>query len=110
MANFTLDGRGGGSVGPMPTVERIISEPSRRVTVNRMPARRVIEAMSRFLSALMIVSVSSGAPAQQRQGFEAASVKRHLGLGGGFLGRQPGGRFTADGVSLRDLIVFAYGV
>ena len=59
----------------------------------------------------MIVSVSSAAAAaQQSASFEAASVKRHVGPGGGFLGRQPGGRFTADGVSLRDLIVFAYDV
>ena len=42
--------------------------------------------------------------------FDAASVKRRVEPGGGFMGRQPGGRFTAQGVSLQDLIVFAYHV
>jgi uncharacterized protein (TIGR03435 family) len=51
------------------------------------------------------VTVSSQIPA-----FDAASVKRRVEPGGGFVGRQPGGRITAQGVSLQDLIVFAYGI
>ena len=46
----------------------------------------------------------------QSPAFEAASVKRRTEPGGGFMGRQPGGRFTAQGVSLQDLIVFAYEI
>ena len=42
--------------------------------------------------------------------FEAASVKRRTEPGGGYMRREPGGRFTAQGVSLQDLIVFAYNV
>lgn len=41
--------------------------------------------------------------------FDAASVKRATEPGG-FMGAQPGGRFRAGGVSLQDLIVFAYDV
>src|SRR5262249_20765883 len=40
--------------------------------------------------------------------FEAATVKRRVEPGGGFMGFQPGGRFTAQGGSLQDLLVFAY--
>ena len=46
----------------------------------------------------------------QTPDFDAASVKRRTEPGGGFMGRQPGGRFTAQGVSLQDLIVFAYEI
>jgi uncharacterized protein (TIGR03435 family) len=46
----------------------------------------------------------------QSPAFEAASVKRRTEPGGGFMGRQPGGRFTAQGVSLQDLIVFSYEI
>ena len=46
----------------------------------------------------------------QAPDFDAASVKRRTEPGGGFMGRQPGGRFTAQGVSLQDLIVFAYEI
>jgi uncharacterized protein (TIGR03435 family) len=41
--------------------------------------------------------------------FDAASVKRNAEPGG-YMGARPGGRFEAKGVSLQDLIVFAYGV
>ena len=44
------------------------------------------------------------------QTFEVATVKRRTEPGGGFMGRRPGGRFVAQGVSLQDLIVFAYRV
>jgi uncharacterized protein (TIGR03435 family) len=47
---------------------------------------------------------------QQQPSFEAATVKRRLEPGGGFMGRQAGGRFTAQGVSLQDLIVFAFRI
>jgi uncharacterized protein (TIGR03435 family) len=40
--------------------------------------------------------------------FDAASVRRRTDPGGGFMGVRPGGRFTAEGVSLQDLIVFSY--
>jgi uncharacterized protein (TIGR03435 family) len=40
--------------------------------------------------------------------FEAASVRRRMDPGGGFMGVRPGGRFVAEGVSLQDLIVFSY--
>ena len=68
--------------------------------------RRVI-AMRTLAAALM---VSTAATLAQTPAFEAASVKRRTEPGGGFMGRQPGGRFTAQGVSLQDLIVFAYDV
>jgi uncharacterized protein (TIGR03435 family) len=45
----------------------------------------------------------------QSPAFEAASVKRNAEPGG-YMGAQPGGRFNAKGVSLQDLIVFAYDV
>lgn len=64
----------------------------------------------RRLAALILsISCAAGAFAQTPT-FEAASVKKRTEPGGGFMGRQPGGRFTAQGVSLQDLIVFAYGV
>lgn len=46
----------------------------------------------------------------QQPVFDAASVKRRTEPGGGLMGRRPGGRFVAEGVSLQDLLVFAYGV
>ena len=58
---------------------------------------------------VLILAMAVGANAlAQTPAFEAASVKRRTEPGGGFMGRQPGGRFTAEGVSLQDLIVFAY--
>jgi uncharacterized protein (TIGR03435 family) len=58
-----------------------------------------------FLTLLLAASVEALA---QTPVFDAASVKRRVEPGGGFMGRQPGGRFTAQGVSLKDLLVFAY--
>lgn len=55
------------------------------------------------------VSLAAAALAQA-PAFDVASVKRRTEPGGGFMGRQPGGRFTAQGASLKDLIVFAYRV
>jgi uncharacterized protein (TIGR03435 family) len=46
----------------------------------------------------------------QTPAFDAASVKRRTEPGGGSISRQPGGRFIAQGVSLQDLIVFAYDI
>jgi uncharacterized protein (TIGR03435 family) len=60
-----------------------------------------------ILIAFLILSIAGEAPAQQ-SAFEAATVKRRIEPGGGFIGRQAGGRFTAQGASLQDLIVFAY--
>ena len=57
------------------------------------------------LTAILATTIAAQAPT-----FDAASVKRRTEPGGGFMGRQPGGRFTAQGVSLQDLIVFAYNV
>jgi len=57
------------------------------------------------LTAILATAIAAQAPT-----FDAASVKRRTEPGGGFMGRQPGGRFTAQGVSLQDLIVFAYRV
>ena len=58
--------------------------------------------------AILCVSLAAADAAAQQSTFDAASVKRRTEPGGGFMGRQPGGRFTAQGVSLQDLIVFAY--
>jgi len=63
----------------------------------------------RIVAAILLVSLAADAVAQG-PAFDAASVKRRIEPGGGFMGRQPGGRFTAQGVSLQDLIVFAYRV
>ena len=60
--------------------------------------------------AVMLFVFGVGHASAQTPAFEAASVKRRTEPGGGFMGRQPGGRFTAEGVSLQDLIVFAFGV
>jgi uncharacterized protein (TIGR03435 family) len=62
----------------------------------------------RFAAVALLVS---GVPtlSGQTPAFDAASVRRAT-QPGGFMGRQPGGRFTAAGVSLQDLIVFAYNV
>ena len=59
--------------------------------------------------AMIVVCLGAGALGQAPN-FDAASVKRRTEPGGGFMGRQPGGRFTAQGVSLQDLIVFAYAL
>src|SRR5688572_11071062 len=40
--------------------------------------------------------------------FEAAAVKRFVTGAGGFIGRQPGGRLTATGATMREIIEFAY--
>ncbi len=58
---------------------------------------------------MIVVCLGAGALGQAPN-FDAASVKRRTEPGGGFMGRQPGGRFTAQGVSLQDLIVFAYAL
>ncbi|HTM04288.1 MAG TPA: TIGR03435 family protein [Vicinamibacterales bacterium] len=58
----------------------------------------------------VVAAVSVGLPIQaQAPAFDAASVKRATEPGG-YMGAQPGGRFTAKGVSLQDLLVFAYDV
>jgi len=62
-----------------------------------------------ILVAVLLPAYTNLTPAQT-PAFEVASVKRRTEPGGGFMGRQPGGRFTAQGVSLQDLIVFAYDV
>ena len=63
----------------------------------------------RVLKTFTILLFSIVGQTQAEQGvFEAATVKRRIEPGGGFIGRQPGGRFTAQGVSLQDLVVFAY--
>ena len=67
---------------------------------------RTLQALAISLSIVSAAVVAAG----QTPSFDEASVKRHAGPGGGFIGRQPGGRFTAQGVSLQDLIVFAYNV
>ena len=61
--------------------------------------------ISAFVAAVSVVfPVAAQMPA-----FDAASVKRATEPGG-YMGAQPGGRFNARGVSLQDLIVFAYDV
>jgi uncharacterized protein (TIGR03435 family) len=40
--------------------------------------------------------------------FEAASVKKFVTGAAGFVGRQPGGRLTASGATMREIIEFAY--
>src|SRR5688572_6614807 len=64
----------------------------------------------RTFGVLLLIAFVAGQAVAQPSVFEAASVKRRTEPGGGFMGRQPGGRFTAQGVSLQDLIVFAYGM
>jgi len=70
--------------------------------------------IARFLAIPILVAAVltayTGFTRAQTPAFEAASVKRRTEPGGGFMGRQPGGRFVAQGVSLQDLIVFAYEV
>src|SRR4051812_24338926 len=66
--------------------------------------------MPRTLAALLCLFVAGADVLAQPAGFDAASVKRRTEPGGGFMGRRPGGRFVAEGVSLQDLIVFAYRV
>lgn len=61
-------------------------------------------------SVIVAVCLLSHVALAQTPQFEAATVKRRTEPGGGFIGRQPGGRFAAQGTSLRDLLVFAYGV
>lgn len=59
-------------------------------------------------AAIALVLLLTGEALGQPAAFDTASVKRRTEPGGGFMGRRPGGRFTAQGVSLQDLIVFAY--
>jgi len=66
--------------------------------------------LRRFAIAATVLVCLGGETSGQAPGFDAASVKRRTEPGGGFAGRQPGGRFTAQGVSLQDLIVFAYEI
>jgi uncharacterized protein (TIGR03435 family) len=47
-------------------------------------------------------------PTSRGTQFDAASIRRRTDPGGGFMGVRPGGRFTAEGVSLQDLLVFSY--
>ena len=68
----------------------------------RVPALRILVAIA--------LAAPTSLTLGQTPTFEAASVKRRTEPGGGFMGRQPGGRFTAQGVSLQDLIVFSYDV
>jgi uncharacterized protein (TIGR03435 family) len=63
----------------------------------------------RTLTGILLISLATATMAQA-PAFEAASVKKRIEPGGGSMGRQPGGRFTAQGVSLQDLIVFAYNI
>ena len=72
----------------------------------------VIRAQLRVfaLRTLAAVLMTAAATLAQSRAFEAAFVKRRTEPGGGFMGRQPGGRFTAQGVSLQDLIVFSYEI
>src|SRR5687767_5147138 len=61
--------------------------------------------------AIAIVVHPSAAPAQDAVkpvAFEAATVKRNTAGGGGYVGRQPGGRLVATGATLRELLEFAY--
>src|SRR5688500_7341718 len=66
--------------------------------------------MLRVTAALVAALAFSAGASSQTPTFDAASVKRRTEPGGGSMGRQPGGRFTAQGVSLKDLIVFAYDI
>ena len=68
-----------------------------------------VRSSLRTIVAVLLLCTGTDTVAQTPS-FEAASIKRRTEPGGGFMGRQPGGRFTAQGVPLQDLIVFAYGV
>lgn len=62
-------------------------------------------------AAIAAVLLASLAAAQDTRSvtFEAASVKKFVAAaGGGFVGRQPGGRLTATGATMREVIEFAY--
>jgi uncharacterized protein (TIGR03435 family) len=63
----------------------------------------------RTLTAILLFAFATTTMGQA-PAFEAASVRKRTEPGGGSMGRQPGGRFNAQGVSLQDLIVFAYNV
>lgn len=69
-----------------------------------------VSSRIRILLVAVLLAAQTDLTLGQMPAFEAASVKRRTEPGGGFMGRQPGGRFTAQGVSLQDLIVFAYDV
>ena len=62
----------------------------------------------RIPAAILCLSLVVADTTAQQPAFDAASVKRRTEPGGGYWGRQPGGRFVAQGVTLQDLILFAY--
>src|SRR5688572_31163161 len=66
--------------------------------------------MLRTAVAMAVVLLPSLATAQDNRQvtFEAASVKKFVTGAGGFVGRQPGGRLTASGATMREIIEFAY--
>jgi len=72
-----------------------------KVQVRRLPAGGL---------PLAVVLAWTIAALGQSVAFDSASVKRRTEPGGGFWQQRPGGRFVAEGVSLQDLIVFAYDV
>ncbi len=73
-------------------------------------ARSSVQILAVPIVVAVLLTARTELTPAQTPAFEAASVKRRTEPGGGFMGRQPGGRFTAQGVSLQDLIVFAYEV
>jgi uncharacterized protein (TIGR03435 family) len=69
---------------------------------------RIIRAAA-VLAVVLHIVLPCAAAAQTPVSFEAASIKRNTAAyQGSFVGRQPGGRFTATAATLRELIEFAY--
>ena len=71
----------------------------------------------RFLIVLSFAAIAaarllaSQAPADAPRKFEVASVKRNTsGRGGWSLNPLPGGRFSAQNISLRQVVLFAYNL
>src|SRR5687767_14103491 len=61
------------------------------------------------MRAAMICLVLAGLLQDQSATFDAASIKERTDPGSGsFVGRRPGGRFTTENASLRDILEYAY--
>jgi uncharacterized protein (TIGR03435 family) len=63
-----------------------------------------------LMAARIVCAQSDPQAATDRWAFEVASVKRGVQTAGASLAVSPGGRFTATGITLRRLIMYAYNV
>lgn len=99
---------------PAATHATSIGEPARLSPGQTLRAYSLMDTLKNFMSgSFQPAFVNQGTPAATPAAaeFEVASVKENrLDDRRITFGLQPGGRFTATGVSLRELIRFAYGV